>query len=1116
VAEAEIKITADTTDAQRALGNLDRALGNLSDTANLASRALGAVIGAASISAFIDFADSATTLTNRLRQVTSSSEELARVQKAVFDISNKTGQQVKDVAQLYQRLSMAQDTAGLTGAGVVKMTELISKSLAASGLTAQETSSVLLQLSQAFNSGKLQGDEFRSIMEASPQIMHLVAKSMGVTVGELKKLGSEGKITGEILRNAFLDNMDEIEANFGKRTETISNGITRVKNAATQLWMEFDTTSGVSAALGSALGFVAEHLDKIVISTAAFIATLAVERIVAATIAMGGLEAAILAVNAAIAKNWIAILIAGLAWIGTEIYQSVIKPMNDAGINSKTIALYIAQNLINAFLQVGEAAIAIFPSIGKFIADTIAGAISGAPVEAAKKSLSEINAIMGKILTTQRVKLVSDADLASIDKALTKTKDLKKATDEVYKKPAQVVSDDKANKAAERALANFEEHLKNLRAAAQYDRDRINLGIQEAALMKEIADQSAKLEKAGLKMTDTQKARLTLAFEEAQEAKAYAAVMEQVNKLNADSNRLKYTDVGYNAVLAATEGARLQYGKAFTAELESQLQSAMFANQVAVAGADVARTVLDLANQNRRLGIVDVAVRKESEAVDALRVKHGRALSDEAIGTLRSAIQENQVKVANADIESQIARFKEEGYRLSQGDALVRQQLEATDAARLKYGFALTVEKQNELAAAVRQLSIERASAAIKQQLLTMGQESKRLATQDVALRNQQQAIDSARLQYGSAFTDEQEQQLRAAVQQQQIDQARDAINQDLVQSQMEQARLSISDLNTREQQAAVDQARVKYGSALTQELEAQVRASVAQTQATKEALAVDEARRAISGTMTTTQAIGRAPGVVAKLDPTSNTNVQFAQDQQALEAARANALITEDQYNQMIIKLETQKSQALYDIRKREMEDSLRMAGVTNTGILDAVSKSMDNVRLMQQGGLQAATGTVDQLAYVFGQLGTYNKDAFRAAKAFNVASALINTYMGATKALATFPPPFNFIAAAAVVAAGLAQVAAIRSQTFSGRQLGGPVMGGQTYMVGEAGPELFTPATTGTITPNNQLNGGNTTVNFNISTVDASGFDRLLLSRRGMITGIIAEAQLEKGRRA
>ena len=175
------------------------------------------------------------------------------------------------------------------------------------------------------------------------------------------------------------------------------------------------------------------------------------------------------------------------------------------------------------------------------------------------------------------------------------------------------------------------------------------------------------------------------------------------------------------------------------------------------------------------------------------------------------------------------------------------------------------------------------------------------------------------------------------------------------------------------------------------------------------------------------------------------------------------------------------------------------------------------ERISFEKKSDMEKTAFALDQAATIFNSLGAQNKKAFEAAKAFNIANAVMNTYMGATKALATYPPPFNFIAAAAVVAAGLAQVASIRSQQYSGRQLGGPVMSGTPYIVGENGPELFTPNTTGSITRNGDLGGsGTTNVNFTIVANDTADFDQLLTSRRGLITQIISDAQLERGRRA
>lgn len=163
-----------------------------------------------------------------------------------------------------------------------------------------------------------------------------------------------------------------------------------------------------------------------------------------------------------------------------------------------------------------------------------------------------------------------------------------------------------------------------------------------------------------------------------------------------------------------------------------------------------------------------------------------------------------------------------------------------------------------------------------------------------------------------------------------------------------------------------------------------------------------------------------------------------------------------------------------------------------------------------------------IDQFGEGLNALAQYNKTAFKAAKAYNLASAIMNTYTGATKALATYPPPFNYIAAAGVIMSGMAQVQAIRSQQYQGRALGGQVRSGESYVVGERGPEVLTMGANGNITPNEKLRGGQgqpvskvANISFNISTVDARGFDELLQSRRGQIINMVNRAMNDQGRR-
>ena len=139
-------------------------------------------------------------------------------------------------------------------------------------------------------------------------------------------------------------------------------------------------------------------------------------------------------------------------------------------------------------------------------------------------------------------------------------------------------------------------------------------------------------------------------------------------------------------------------------------------------------------------------------------------------------------------------------------------------------------------------------------------------------------------------------------------------------------------------------------------------------------------------------------------------------------------------------------------------------------------------------------------------------NKQAFALNKAFNIAEGIMNTATGVTKALSSGNIPL----AIAIGAFGLVQVATIASQQYQGRKQGGRMNQGQPYLVGEAGAELVVPDRASNVVPNGQLGGMGkaVTVNFNISTVDARGFNELLVNSRGTIVNMINSAVNEKGR--
>ena len=369
--------------------------------------------------------------------------------------------------------------------------------------------------------------------------------------------------------------------------------------------------------------------------------------------------------------------------------------------------------------------------------------------------------------------------------------------------------------------------------------------------------------------------------------------------------------------------------------------------------------------------------------------------------------------------------------------------------------------------------------------------------------------------------------------------------------SQIDITNLSIKDLDTREQQSAVDRERLRLGSLFTAEMEAQVKANIQNSQILQQMLATEEQRNLLAGAATNqtkTQQIQTATNVIAAADPRLAMAQDYATKKKAIDAA----ILAEEQlmndglannYAKMIeakraLDIEYLNAKELADIEYAN-RDLLRQQSHTDAmialkqkifeaekmGQLQSQQNSIFGYQTQKQMATEAANFemksqteknafALDQAAQMFSSLGQQNKKAFEASKALNIANAIMNTYAGATKAMATYPWPYSLIAAAAAVAAGMAQVSAIRSQQYSGRALGGPVMGNQPYLVGENGPEIFTPNTTGSITRNQDIGGGGTTnVNFTIWANDTAGFDELLTERRGLITQIIRDAQLDRG---
>lgn len=222
-----------------------------------------AVASSVIIRRVLDLGNTFQSLQNRLKLVTSSTEELGKVQQDLFEISQRTRGGFEETVTLYSKLALNSKNLKLQTSELAEITENVNKVVAIAGVNSVQASAGILQLSQAFASGRLQGDEFRSISENIPPLLDIFAKELGVTRGELKKLGSEGKITSEVIANSLLKETENINKQFGQLSPTIGQASTTIANSLLNLVGQTLEVTGASEGLASILLKISEYLDNL-------------------------------------------------------------------------------------------------------------------------------------------------------------------------------------------------------------------------------------------------------------------------------------------------------------------------------------------------------------------------------------------------------------------------------------------------------------------------------------------------------------------------------------------------------------------------------------------------------------------------------------------------------------------------------------------------------------------------------------------------------------------------------------------------------------------------------------------------------------------------------------
>lgn len=237
------RVTESIMGAGRKQKQFDDSVKNTSKhTDNLYSkmrRLVGAYIGLRGAVMVLNISDNLTEMRARLDIMNDGLQTTEALQKKIMASANRARQKYADTAQVIGKLGITAKNAFKNNDEIIAFAELMNKSFKLGGASASEQTNGMYQLTQAMASGRLQGDEFRSIIENAPLLAQAIAKATGVGMQELKKMSAEGMITSDVIKQALFESADEIEERYKQMPITFHDIWNRIQNGAITAFQPF-------------------------------------------------------------------------------------------------------------------------------------------------------------------------------------------------------------------------------------------------------------------------------------------------------------------------------------------------------------------------------------------------------------------------------------------------------------------------------------------------------------------------------------------------------------------------------------------------------------------------------------------------------------------------------------------------------------------------------------------------------------------------------------------------------------------------------------------------------------------------------------------------------------
>ncbi|WP_194189658.1 tape measure protein [Clostridium chrysemydis] len=176
------------------------------------------------------YLDSMSTMQSRVSMINDGMQTTNELQDKILASANRSRASYQATADAVTKLNMLAGDQFKSNDEAISFVETLNKMFTISGTSGEEATSAMTQLTQAMSAGKLQGDEFTSMMENAPMLANAIAKSMGKSKAELKKLSSEGAITSDVIKKAMTEASSGVEEQFSKMPMTFGQSMQVLKN----------------------------------------------------------------------------------------------------------------------------------------------------------------------------------------------------------------------------------------------------------------------------------------------------------------------------------------------------------------------------------------------------------------------------------------------------------------------------------------------------------------------------------------------------------------------------------------------------------------------------------------------------------------------------------------------------------------------------------------------------------------------------------------------------------------------------------------------------------------------------------------------------------------------